>query len=160
LLGELEELGLVEQSRRAGLLTLRTGQLEKLRRYLAVRWPQVSEAEEVFNSQPHNISATALRTLRRSPLTLPKGIVRLNRKTWSAWAGAHSKSGLATPPDGLVLTTDEGLRLRANAGLQIVDEEGASLDFDQWQSVLGEITIPQRAFARRWFISGVMPKLV
>jgi hypothetical protein len=160
LLDELDELGMVAHSRRAGEFVLCAGHKERLRRYLAVRWPQVDEAEAAFVSRPETISAVALRALRRAPLALPSDLRQLNRRTWSAWAGAHSKSGFCTPPDGVVLTTDEGLRLRANAGMQIGVEEGAALDVDVWQTLFGEVIVPERAFARDWGLWGVMPELV
>jgi hypothetical protein len=160
MLGELEELGLVTPAPRQGEFLLQRRHTEKLRHYLVARWPQLGEAESAFAAQPDMISAASLRALRRLPLQLPHGIDKLNRKTWSAWAGAHSKSGFRGPPDSIVLTSDEGLRLRPNAGLQIIGDNGLSLPIDAMQALFGEVMVPERAFARKWRVSGVLPKLV
>lgn len=160
LLEELEELGLVTPSARKGEFLLPSRQQEKLRQYLAERWTQLGEAELAFACRSNAITAGALRKMRRSPLKLPHGICELNRKTWSAWAGAHSKSGSKGPPDGIVLTSDDGLRLRANVGLQIASEEGLLLPIDGLQAVFGEVLVPERAFGRRWHVAGVMPQLI
>lgn len=160
LLAELEEIGWVVPAVRKAEYRLPLQQRDKFRRYLRVRWPQVDQAESAFATRPGMISAVTLRALRRLPLELREGITQLNRKTWSAWAGAHSKSGLSRPPDGVVLTTDEGLRLRANAGLQIIGEKDVALHVDACQALFGEVMVPERAFSRRWRVSGLLPKVI
>jgi hypothetical protein len=160
LLVELEELGLVAPGRRIGEFHLPSQHKETLRRYLRVRWPQLDEAESAFSSRLDAITVPALRALRRLPLTLPPGITQLNRKTWSAWAGAHSKSGYRTPPDGVALTADEDLRLRANKGLQFIGEDAHTLEADACQKMFGEVIVPERGMARDWQVAGVLPKLV
>jgi hypothetical protein len=160
LLAELEELGLVTPSTRKNEFLLLPQCKEKFRRYLGVRWPQLDVVESAFFARPETISAAALRSLRRLPLSLPAGVTQLNRRTWSAWAGAHSKSGYRTPPEGLLLTSDEVLRLRTNAGLQFVSEDSESLAADVSQRIFGELIVPERGLARNWRVSGVLPKLV
>ncbi|QYF93008.1 hypothetical protein KY495_20225 [Massilia sp. PAMC28688] len=160
LLAELEELGMVAPGTRKGEFRLLAQQEDKFRRYLSVRWPEFAETEQAFSARPTLISAIALRALRRAPLKLPAGITQLNRKTWSAWAGAHSKSGCATPPPGILLTSDENLRLRPNAGLQIIGEQGGTLDADVCRALFGELIVPERGFSRNWHVTGVLPWLV
>jgi hypothetical protein len=160
LLAELEALGWVVPGRRHGEFHLAPQHKDKFRRYLRARWPQLDEVESAYASRPEVISANALRTLRRLPLKLPTGITQLNRRTWSAWAGAHSKSGYHTPPDGVFLTTDEDLRLRTNAGLQFIGKDGETLSADACQNMFGEVIIPERGLLRGWRVSGKMPKLV
>jgi hypothetical protein len=160
LLAELEELGLVTPGRRSGEFRLRHGVEPRLRQFLVVRWPGLAEDENAFRSAPETISAAALRMRRRMPLGFPSGKEMLNRRTWSAWAGSHSKSGFATPPANTVLTADAGLRVRANAGLRIMGEEGTCLSVDEWQGTFGEITVPERAFGRHWQVSGTLPTLI
>lgn len=160
LLVELEELGLLMPGTRKSEFLLPPQYKEKFRRYLVVRWPQVHEAESAWSSRPEAISATALRALRRAPLSLPAGITKLNRRTWSAWAGAHSKSGYHTPPDGVLLTTDEDLRMRPNAGLQFIGDGGETLSADACQGMFGEVIVPERGLARNWHVAGVPPKLI
>lgn len=160
LLVELEELGLVIPGTRKNEFLLPPQYKEKFRRYLVVRWPQVHEAESEWSSRPEAISATALRTLRRLPLSLPAGVTQLNRRTWAAWAGAHSKSGYHTAPEGVLLTTDEDVRLRANAGLLFIGEGGETLSADACQRMFGEVIVPERGLGRNWQISGVLPKVI
>lgn len=160
LLVEAEELGLVVPGRRQNEFRLPPHCKEKFRRYLKVRWPQLDEAEYAFFGSPETISGTALRTMRRMPLVFPAGIARLNRKTWSAWAGAHSKSGYRTPPEGVLVTTDEALRLRANAGLEFSGEGGERLAADVCQALFGETIIPERGLAQSWRFGGELPKLI
>lgn len=160
MLVELEELGVITPSTRKGEFLLPARQKDRLRQYLVARWPQFSEAESAFASCPGKITAPALRNMRRLPLELPDGIRELNRRTWSAWAGAHAKSGFKGAPDGIVLTSDEGLRLRASASLQIASEEGLSIPLDGLQALLGEVMVPERAFGRNWLVSGLMPELI
>jgi hypothetical protein len=160
LLVELEDLGVVAPTPCAGEYLLRPQKTDALRHSVAVRWRGLAEAEFAFSSCPERISATALRELRRAQLMLPADIRQINRKTWSAWAGAHSKSGHRTPPEGVVLTTDESLRLRPNAGLQILGEGNIQLPLEAMQTILGEVAIPERGFGQRWCIDGVMPELI
>ncbi|MCC2959473.1 hypothetical protein LK540_03410 [Massilia sp. IC2-278] len=160
LLVEAEELGLVVPARRLNEFRLPPHCKEKFRRYLKVRWPELDDSESAFCSCPDTISATALRTMRRMSLDLPVGIERLNRKTWSAWAGAHSKSGYRTPPEGVLLTTDEALRLRANAGLEFSGEGGERFAANACQALFGETIVPERGLARSWRLCGELPKLI
>lgn len=160
LLMEVEELGFVVPARHLNAFRLSPHCKEKFRRYLMVRWPQLNDAESVFLACPETISATALRTMRRMPLGLPVGIKRLNRKTWSAWAGAHSKSGHRTAPEGVQLTTDEALRLRANAGLEFSGEGGERFAANACQALFGETIIPERGLERNWRLGGNLPKLI
>jgi hypothetical protein len=157
---QLEQLRLVGPTRRTGEYQLYTEKVEALRDYLLARWPQLPQAEAMFRACPETISATALRGQRRSSLVLPSSVSRLNRKTWSAWAGGHSKSGQRTPPPGLVLTTDEVLRLRPNAGLEIVAAAGRRVVLDDCVALLGELPIPERALVGDWQLAGVMPRLI
>jgi hypothetical protein len=160
LLAELEELGMIAPGTRKSEFRLLAQQEEKFRRYLSVRWPGYDKTEQAFSAQPTLISAIALRALRRTPLKLPAGIKQLNRKTWSAWAGAHSKSGCATPPPGILLTTDDNLRLRPNAGLQIIGEQGWVLEADVCRALFGELILPERGLLRNWHVAGELPWLV
>lgn len=157
---ELEELGMVTPAKSAGQYVLRADKTDALRRYVAVRWPGLAAAESAFSTRPGKISAAALRELRRTPLRLPPDIRRLNRKTWSAWAGAHSKSGHCGSPQGLVLTSDESLRLRPNAGLWIFGGRSGPLLLDTVQSLFGEVAIPERGFEPQWRLGGIMPDLI
>lgn len=160
LLLELEQLGLIGPTRREGQFRLQAGAGNALRRYLQPRWPALTAAEATFAARPHLISAMALRAERRRLLALPPGITHLNRKTWSAWAGAHSKSRQRSPVQGVRLTTDRTLRMRPNLGLQLVTEEGRMLSLDDYHTVLGEISIPERAIDGAWYVAGTMPALV
>lgn len=160
LLAELEELGMIAPSTRKGEFRLLAQQEEKFRRYLGVRWPGFDQAEQAFSAQPTLISAIALRALRRASPQLPAGKTEINRKTWSAWAGAHSKSGCATPPQGILLTSDDDLRLRPNMGLQIIGEQGGALECDVCRTMFGELIVPERGFLRNWHVTGVLPRLV
>jgi hypothetical protein len=160
LLAELEELGLVAPARCAREYVLRPQKTDALRHYLTARWRGLAAAELAFSSRPDTISASALREWKRAQLILPAGIGQINRRTWSAWAGAHSKSGHSTPPNGIVLTTDESLRFRPNAGLQIFGEGGIQLPLEAMQTLLGEVAIPERGFCHPWWIVGKMPGLI
>jgi hypothetical protein len=160
LLVELEALGWAVPGRRNGEFHLAPQHKEKFRQYLRVRWAQLDEVEFAYALRPEAISASALRALRRSPLKLPAGITQLNRKTWSAWAGAHSKSGHHTPPNGVLLTTDEDLRLRTNEGLQFIGKDGETLPADACQNMFGEVIVPERGLLRSWRLAGELPKLV
>lgn len=160
LLAELEELGIVAPSQRKGEFRLLAEHKNKFRRYLSARWSQLDEAERAFSGQPEIISALALRALRRAPLTLPAGVRQINRKTWSAWAGAHSKSRCATPAPGVILTSDDILRLRPNAGLQIIGEQGGALAVDSCTALFGELILPERGLSRSWHVAGKLPWLV
>ncbi|MRX06508.1 hypothetical protein GJ697_01505 [Pseudoduganella sp. FT25W] len=157
---QLEQLGLIGPTRHVGEYQLYAEKVDALRAYLLERWPQLPEAEEAFLARPEAVTVAALRGLRRSPLVLPARVSLLNRKTWSAWAGAHSKSGLRAPPEGVLLTTDEVLRLRTNPGLEMVDEKGTRLALDGYMALLGEVPIPERALAGGWQLAGIMPRLI
>lgn len=160
LLAELEELGIVAPGRCQGEFRLLAEHKAKFRCYLSVRWLQLDKAEQAFSANPETISAIALRALRRRSLTLPSGLTQLNRKTWSAWAGAHSKSGYATPPPGALLTADDVLRLRPNAGLQLIGEQGGALAADTCLALFGELIMPERGLSRNWHVAGELPWLV
>ncbi|MRW91850.1 hypothetical protein GJ699_17790 [Duganella sp. FT80W] len=156
---QLEQLGLIGPTRRSGEYQLHAEKVDVLRCYLLQRWPQLPEVEAAFSANPQSISTAALRAQRRSSLILPAGISRLNRKTWAAWAGAHSKSGQRAPPEGVLLTTDEVLRLRPNAGLEMVGA-GSRMELDACLALLGEVSIPERALTGEWQLAGVMPRLI
>ena len=158
---ELEELGLVVPTSRAAYYRRRPGKAAALREYVAQRWDGLAAAELAFSCHPWTISAAALRGARRARLTLPAGLQRLNRKTWSAWAGAHSKSGHVTAPHGMVLTADETVRVRPNRGLRMaMAEPCVELPLDALQAFLGEVAIPERGFGHAWRLDGVMPELI
>jgi hypothetical protein len=160
LLIELEELGFVGPTLRTQEYKLHIGKEDAFRDYLLMRWPQFPLAEAAFRCRPHAVSAIALREHRRALRALPPHVTQLNRKTWSAWAGAHSKSGRRTPPAGITLTADGTLRLRPSAGLGFVTGGGARLPLDEWGRALGEVSIPERALAGAWRLAGAMPRMV
>lgn len=157
---ELEELGLAIPGRRQAEFHLPARQIEKLRRYLAVRWPRFAEAEGMFAQQPEAVTAAALRALRRPRHQLPPETTCLNRKTWSAHAGGHSKSGYRTAPEDVLITTDEVLRLRASSGLCFIGDDGATFSADACQGMFGEVAVPERGLAHDWQMAGTLPKLV
>lgn len=160
LLDELEELGYIAPGRGMNEFFLLVQYQEKFRQYLSPRWSEFAAAEAAFSARPEAISPEALRQLRRANLNLPIGITQVNRRTWSAWAGAHSKSRHCSPPEGITLTSDEALRLRANAGLQFVGQDDVLLAANACQQMFGEVIIPERGLARDWHVAGVLPKLI
>jgi hypothetical protein len=160
LLNGLEELGFIGPTCRLQEYKLHTGKEQAFRAYLLMRWPQLPAVEAAFACQPQAVSAVALREQRRALCTLPPHLTQLNRKTWSAWAGAHSKSGRRAPPEGVRLTTDGTLRLRPNAGLGLVTGEGKELALGDWGHALGEVSIPERALANVWHPVGTMPRMI
>ena len=160
LLAELEELGLVAPDERPNRYRMPAHCKERVRHYVRVRWSGLDSAEAAFASCPQAIDASALRAARRALLAMPEGLGRLNRKTWSSWAGAHSKSQFRAVSDGVQLTTDDVLRLRANAGLRIVAPDGTALLGDACLALFGEMIIPERGFDCSWQLDGVMPRLV
>lgn len=160
-LRQLDEIELVTPAaRQKGLFLLVPSGEDGLKNYLSTRWPEYAEAAKAFAGQADTITVAQLRALRRVHLQSPSSFTRLNRKTWSAWAGAHSKSGEAGQPDGLELTVDDALRARVNEGLRLRGEDGSELDLAAWQRVMSESIFPERAFCENWTLCGAMPECI
>lgn len=160
LLSQLEELGMVGPTRRAAEFRLRDDREEAFRQYLLPRWPGFPDAEMQFTPHPEMVCAARLRAWRRAALSLSPSIKQMNRKTASAWYGAHSKSGRRTACDDVMLTSDQTLRLRPNAGLVLVTASGQRLALAEWGAAMGEVSIPERALASPWQVGGNLPKVM
>lgn len=159
-LEQLEQIGIAAPTRRRDEFELVNGRENDLKTYLFSRWPDYAIAAAAFMNQPDSIDVAQLRALRRVHLQSPSGFRQLNRKTWSAWAGAHSKSGEGSTPSDVELTVDDVLRVRVNLGLRIRGDDGSELDLDAWQRLLKETVIPERAFSGEWAFSGTMPTVI
>lgn len=158
---QLDEIGIIVPSRRPAFFQLVADRSADLETYLSNRWPQFQDCARHFRDNKQlTVGVANLRALRRNALGIPEGFSRLNRKTWSAWAGAHSKSREASPPEGLVLTTDGVLRVRANEGLSISFGHGDDFQLSPWQRIISETILPERAFNNSWHLSGRHPHLV
>ena len=156
-LRQLDDIGIVVPSRQKDLFCLAPDRTQDFKEYLFARWPGYAVAAEAFSEQTDTITVAQLRGLRRVHLKSPDGFARLNRKTWSAWAGAHSKSGEAGQPDDLDLTVDDTLRVRVNDGLRLRSMDGHEIDLGVWQTMMGESIFSERAFAENWTLCGTMP---
>lgn len=157
---ELDDLGILTTTPRRDLLALVPARLADYERYLGARWPGYREAAAVIQSRGLSIEAASLRKLRRLHLKAPEGFPQLNRKTWSAWAGAHSKSREASQPEGAEITTDDTVRARVNAGLQIRSVDGGILNLDALQRTLKEVAFPDRCISENWSFCGTLPRLL
>ncbi|KUM03718.1 hypothetical protein KIF53_15975 [Chromobacterium subtsugae] len=161
LIEHLDDLGIVIPIReRKDIFQLVPVRLTDYRHYLAVRWPDYAIAEAHFTGLNEKASAAGLRELRREHLDLPTGIKRLNRKTWSAFAGAHSKSRETATPTGVTLTTDDLLRARVNDGLCLQGPSGEYFDLTLWQRLTTEVILPERAFDAEWQFIGTFPDFI
>ncbi|MEX5664296.1 Wadjet anti-phage system protein JetD domain-containing protein [Pseudomonas neuropathica] len=161
LIVQLDEIGIIVPSRRQDFFRLVADRTRDFDTYLRNRWPDYQTCACHFRDNKQlSLGVASLRALRRSALGKPEDFYQLNRKTWSAWAGAHSKSREASPPKGLVLTTDGVLRVRANEGLIISSVHGDDFHLGAWQRSISETILPERAFERAWHLSGRDPQLI
>lgn len=160
-LRQLDEIDLVTPApRQKDVFLLAHDGANRLGNYLSTRWPEYAEVAQAFAGQADTITVAQLRALRRVHLKSPEGFARLNRKTWSAWAGAHSKSGEIGQPDNVALTIDDALRFKVNEGLRLRSEDASELDLSAGQRVTGETIFPERAFSAAWTLCGTMPRSI
>lgn len=160
LLDQLDEIGVITPTRRRDQFEVVAGRETDLRKYLSTRWPEYAQAESVFRHQPGAPDAAQLRALRRKHLESPTSFQQLHHKTWSAWNGAHSKSGEFSSPAGLKLTTDDIVRMRVNTGIRIKKTDDTELDLGAWQQLTSEAIVSERAFADEWSFCGTMPRVI
>ena len=159
LINELDDIGLIVPTRRHNHYQLVAHRQADYHTYLISRWLDYAVyAHHFTKDEPLNVAS--LRTLRRAVLEMPATFSRLNRKTWSAWASAHSKSCYASPPEGLTITADDVLRVRVNDGLCLSSQGGDVFDLEVWQRLANETVLPERAFAENWTLTGVLPELI
>lgn len=145
--GRRDEIGLVD-ARRHELVAL-----------LLRVWPTWSEALAdltIRGLQPTPDGWRQLEDARRAEL-LPQLPGKLNRRTAAALAAPHSKASLTEERmlalGGTEPTSDGSLRLRPPRGLVAHTRTGA-VDLAAVAAVLGEVSIPERAFKDGLSLSG------
>ncbi len=159
LVDQLDDAGLVLPTRRRDEYVLNPRRTDEYRRYLGARWPGYAEVALAFTGRAGELSVAALHALRRADLPAPTGRTLLNRKTWAAWASAHSKATEAPHPEGVTLTSDDVLRMRVNDGLVLRSAEGREQDLASLQALATEVVLPERSFGRHWTLTGQLPVL-
>ena len=137
--GRLGEIGLVE------------GRRSEVEDLIGREWPEWREcrAELVAADLPATPQGHGrLRDLKRASC-LPGLPGRINRRTAKSLTGPHSKAGLTVARrralKQTVPTHDGCVRLRPPAGLSVRTGSGI-LDLSGIAAVLGEVSIPERAF--------------
>ena len=156
---ELDDLGILSTTSRRDLFALVPSRLPDFERYLAARWPDYRTVAGIIQANDQSIDIATLRSLRRRHLEAPGGFPVLNRKTWSAWAGAHSKSRAQDHPDAMSITIDDTVRARVNRGLRMRHPGGEELDLELQQQMLTEIAFPDRCLVQDWEFCGALPSL-
>lgn len=137
--GRRDELGLVEKNR------------HELVALLSRVWPdwrrQIADLTEA--GLPPTPEGWRRLLDKRRAAGLPELPERLNRRTAAALTGPHAKSRLTESRrealGELEATHDGAVRLRPPAGLKAITSD-ASLDLAAVAAVLGEVSIPERAF--------------
>jgi hypothetical protein len=161
LINELDDIALIVPIRRYNHYQLVAHRLAEYHSYLTSGWLDYADyAHHFTKDEPLSLNVASLRTLRRAVLEMPATFSRLNCKTWSAWVRAHSKSGYANPPEGLTLTADDILRVRANDGLCRSSQGGDVFDLEICQRLAHETVLPERAFTVAWTLMGILPDLI
>ena len=116
-------------------------------------WPSWREdiaAFVILGLAPEDAGAWSL--FRRAQANqIPRRLTHINRRTQNAWERRHSKVGVKAPSkmfESAQITVDEVSRLRLPAGANMSLLDGTTLDCDSFMRVLGEVVIPERAWAR------------
>lgn len=160
LVEQLDDAGLVLPTRRRDEYVLNQRRTQEYRRYLDACWPGYAEVARAFTDRgAAEPSGAALRALRRAHLPAPTGRTLLNRKTWAAWASAHSKATDTPHPQGVTLTSDDVLRMRVNEGLVLRSADGHEQELASLQALATEVVLPERSFGRHWTLTGQLPAL-
>lgn len=94
--------------------------------------------------------AGAWNLLRRAQSNqVPRLLACINRRTLNAWERRHSKVDAKPPSQPLgapQVTVDEVTRLRLPLGSQVRLDGGDALDCDNLTKILGEVSVPERAW--------------
>ncbi|CAG2153880.1 hypothetical protein LMG31506_04935 [Cupriavidus yeoncheonensis] len=157
---QLDDVGILCTTPRRDVLAIVPDRLPDLERFLTVRWPEYRDVAAKIQSRGLPIETRTLRSLRRDHLEAPADFPQLNRKTWAAWAGAHSKAREVSRPDTGIITTDDTVRARVNVGLRLRTATGEELDLHAYQQSLTETPFPDRGLSESWVFAGTPPRLL
>jgi hypothetical protein len=148
--GRRQELALVEQ-RRADLVQLIAR--------VWPEWPTVLAHLVAAGLPPTPQGYGRLLDGERAAALPPRLPDRLNRRTAAALAAPHSKAGLTETRRAALAKTapthDGSIRLRPPAGLTVRTDKGR-VDLSAIAEVLGEVSIPERAFLDELFFEGTI----
>jgi len=160
----LLELRWAKQSRRKTVLEITKKGQASIPAFLDNVWPEWRRCHQRLKEAGRRFNLEGWLELeaaeRAEAIVLPK---RLHHKTLASCLGLHSKSkrykGLEGALEAVEQTTDQVLRFRPNRGLRLRCG-GSEIDCGAVAEVLGEVSIPERAFADGLQVEGVVPKVI